>query len=218
MKTQFVLIPLMLLAAAALACGGLPSAVTSPALYKDNFSDSSSGWCVSSSANSATAYAGGEYVFKVLRGNWYVWCNPGQTFSDIHVDVTAKNNSNTDDTYFGLICDDTKSADQKTETFYYLGFTRVNSYTITMSSNGKDTVLSEGTSPSITTNANSYSVGADCPSNGHLALYADGKQISTATDTTLSSGDIGLFAWSGDQAPAEIHYNNVVVTKLAASK
>ena len=216
MKTPFVLMPLALLVAAALACG--PSLGGSPALYKDNFSDSGSGWCVDSSANSSLAYLGGEYVFKVVRGNWYVWCNPSQNFTDIHVQVTATNMSRTADTFFGVICDDTTTADKKTETFYYLGFTAVNTYTITMSKNGKDTVLSEGTSPSITTNANSYSVGADCPSNGHLVLYADNKQIASATDTTLTGGDIGLFAWTGDQAPAEIHYDDVVVTKLAASK
>ena len=56
-------------------------------------------------------------------------------------------------------------------------------------------------------------MGADC-GNGDLVLYVDGQQVASASDSTYTSGDTGLFAWSGDKVPAEIRYDDFVVTKL----
>ncbi len=213
------LVPLVLLVAAALACSSsapsLPNLPAATTLYKDNFSDSGSGWCVDSTKSSSLDYAGGEYVFKVISDNWFVWCNPGQNFNAIHVEVTAKNVGNTSDTMFGLICNDQKAAEQQNEDLYYLGFSADGHYTITLTKGGTDQVLSKGTTPDIPTSAISYTVGADC-GGGQLALYADGKKIASARDSTYTSGDIGLFAWTGDKAPAEIHYDDIVVTSLTS--
>jgi hypothetical protein len=52
----------------------------------------------------------------------------------------------------------------------------------------------------------------DC-ADGNIALYVDGSKVDSADDDTYSSGDIGLFAWTGDGTPAEIHYDNLVVTE-----
>ncbi len=219
MNSLRVLVPLTLLAAAVLACSPssptLPSLPASTTLYKDDFSDSGSGWCSDSTASSSLDYSGGEYVFKVLKANWFVWCNPGQNFDAIHAEVTAKDVGNTSDTIFGLICNDQKASESANEDLYYLGFSADGHYTITLTKGGNDNDLAHGTSTDIPTNAISYTVGADC-GGGNLALYADGKKIASAKDSTYTSGDVGLFVWTGDGAPAEIHYDNIVVTKLAS--
>jgi hypothetical protein len=213
------LLPLVLLIAAALACSpsvpNVPGLPASTALYKDNFSNASSGWCVDSTKSSSLDYSGGEYVFKVITDNWFVWCNPGQNFNSIHVEVTAKNVGNTADTMFGVICNDQKATEAQNEDLYYLGFSADGHYTITLTKGGQDSVLTKGTSKDIATSAISYTVGADC-GGGQLALYADGKKIASASDATYESGDVGLFAWTGDKAPAEIHYDDMVVTALAS--
>jgi hypothetical protein len=210
-----LLIPLALLAAAALACSpSAPSLPANTALYKDDFSDSGSGWCVDSTANSSLDYLNGEYVFKVVKDNWFVWCNPGQNLGDIHIEVTARDVSNTSDTTFGVICNDQKAAEQTDEALYYLGFRPDGHYTIALSKGGQDQVLTKGTSNSIPSTAISYTVGADC-GGGHLTLYANGTKIASASDSTYTTGDVGLFAWTGDGAPAEVHYDNLVVTKLS---
>ena len=217
MNNRRLYVALGLLVAAALACS--PSAVLPGAtsLYKDNFSDSNSGWCSSSSsASSSLDYSGGEYVFNVLDPNWYVWCNPGQSFGDIHIEVTAKNIGGTSDTVFGLICNDQKASSQTDEDFYYMGISSDGSYTMRLYKGGKDTVLAEDQSNLIKTNAVSYTVGADC-AGGNLALYVNGARIATAHDTTYTSGDVGLFAWTGDKSPAEIYYDDLVVTKLSSA-
>lgn len=209
------LLPLALLVAAALACTpGVPSLPGSITLYKDNFSDSSSGWCVDSTKSSSLAYTGGEYVFKVIDPNWFVWCNPGQTLGDIHVEVTAKNIGGQTDTVFGLICNDQKATEQANEDFYYMGISTDGHYTMRLYKGGKDTVLAEDKSSIIPAKAVSYTLGADC-AGGNLALYVNGAKIATAHDATYTSGDVGLFAWTGDGAPSEIHYDNIVVTKFS---
>jgi hypothetical protein len=195
-----------------------PTAVlptSSIALYRDNFSNASSGWCVASTKSSSLAYTGGEYVVNVITSNWFVWCNPGQNFNSIHVEATAKNVGNTPDTIFGVICNDQKASQQHNEDLYYLGFSSSGHYTITLTKGGVDQVFSQGTSPDIATNAINYTVGADC-SGGQYVLYANGKKIASASDSTYTSGDVGLFAWTGDKVPAEIHYDDIVVTKLGS--
>jgi hypothetical protein len=213
MKKWFALVPLAALALAALACGsgtsgnGNSNGNDTPALYRENFSDDNSGWCVDSDSTSALAYSGGEYVFNVSDTEWFVWCNPNENFDDIHVEVTAKNVADTSDTVFGLMC----HFQEESQDFYYGGFTANGDYTIRLYQDGEDVVLAEGTTDDIDADADSYLVGLDC-ANGNIALSLDGKKIDDADDDTYSSGDIGLFAWTGDDAPAEIHYDDLVVT------
>jgi len=216
MNNRSVIAPLGLLVAAALACSPTSVLPGATALYKDDFSDTGSGWCVDSNASSSTNYGGGEYIIKITDPNLVVWCNPGQTFDNIHVQVTAKNTSSKSDTVFGLICNDQKAATQADESFYFMGITAGGNYTIRLSQAGKDKVLAEDKSKAITTNAISYTLGADC-AGGNLALYVDGAQIASAHDATYATGDVGLFAWTGDGAPAEVHFDDLVVTKLASA-
>ena len=211
MKKWFGLVPLALLALAALACGsgtsGNGNGNETPALYRENFSDSNSGWCVDSDSTSALDYSGGEYVFEVNDPEWFVWCNPDENFDDIHLEVTAKNTGDTGDTVFGLMC----HFQNDSQDFYYGGFTANGDYTIRLYQDGEDVILAEGTTDDIDANADSYLVGLDC-ANGNIALYLDGQEIDSASDDTYSSGDIGLFAWTGEDTPAEIHYDDLVVT------
>ncbi len=220
MNNRRVYLALALLLAAVLACSpslsNLPSLPGATSLYKDGFSDSGSGWCVDSSKSSKLNYSNGAYVFNVIDPNWFVWCNPGQTFGDIHVEVTAQNTSGNSDTIFGVICNDQKATAQVNEDFYYMGISADGHYTMRLYKGGKDQVLAEDTSAAIATNAVSYTVGADC-AGGDLALYVDGTKIASAHDDTYTSGDVGLFVWTGDKAPAEIHYDNIVVTKLTVA-
>ena len=211
MNKRALLVPLALLALAALACGsgtGNGGTAVPAALYRENFSDSESGWCVDSDSTSALDYSGGKYVFEVNDEEWFVWCNPNENFDDIHLEVTAENTGDTGDTVFGLMC----HFQDATSDFYYAGITADGDYTIRLYQDGEDVILAEGTSDAVDASAASYTVGMDC-ANGEIALYLDGDQIDSARDDTYNSGDIGLFAWTGNDAPAEIHYDDLVVTE-----
>ena len=70
------------------------------------------------------------------------------------------------------------------------------------------------TSDAITQNASSYRIGADC-GNGTLTFYVDGKQIDSVSDSTYTSGGVGLFAWSGEETSGtDVTFDDFVMTKL----
>lgn len=210
MNKRLLVVPLAALTLAALACGsstGDTGDNGGTALYRDNFSNSDSGWCVDSDDTSALDYKGGQYVFEVNDPEWFVWCNPDENFDDIHVEVTVENTGDTSDTVFGLIC----HFQNATSDFYYGGISANGKYTLRLYQDGEDQILAEGDTD-VDASAASYKVGLDC-ANGEIALYLNGDKVDSASDDTYSSGDIGLFAWTGDETPAEIHYDDLVVTK-----
>jgi hypothetical protein len=207
MNKRVLWIPLALLVLAALACGsGNGSA---PALYRDSFGNSDSGWCEDSDDTSALSYSSGKYVFEVSDTEWFVWCNPEENFDDIHLEVIAENPGGTSDTVFGLMCHYQSASDD----FYYVGITSAGDYTIRLYQAGEDDILAEGTSDDIPADADTYTLGMDC-AGGQIALYVNGTQIDSASDSTYSSGDIGLFAWTGDEVPAEVRFDDLVVTGI----
>jgi hypothetical protein len=67
----------------------------------------------------------------------------------------------------------------------------------------------------IKSGADSYRLGADCGGNGTLTLYVDGQQVDSANDTAYSSGNVGLFAWSGEELNGtDVSFDDFKVTKL----
>jgi len=211
MNKRFLWAPLGLLALAALACGSGTSngngTEAAPALYRDNFSDEGSGWCVDSDADAALSYDSGQYLFEVNDTEWFVWCNPGENFDDVHLEVSVENSGGTGDTAFGLMCHFQEASGD----FYYAGVTAAGDYIISLYQNGEDNFLAEGTTDEVDPDAGTYQVGMNC-NNGTIALYVNGTKIDSGDDDTYSSGDIGLFAWTVDEAPAEIRYDDIVVT------
>jgi hypothetical protein len=66
----------------------------------------------------------------------------------------------------------------------------------------------------IASGADSYRLGADC-GNNTLALYVDGQLIDSVTDSTYTSGNVGLFAWSGEELNGtNVSFDDFVLTKL----
>ncbi len=55
----------------------------------------------------------------------------------------------------------------------------------------------------------------DC-GKGTLALYVDGQQIASVSDTTYSGGGVGLFTWSGEDATkTDVSFDDFMVAQLA---
>ncbi len=222
-RKKLLSIPLMVLAfasLAALACsalsggGATPEPTAVPALFKDDFSSSSSGWSTFTSANASVDYVDGKYVMKVFTDKWFVWGNPSESFDNTHIEVTAQNTGSATDTSFGIIC----NYQSDTQQYYYVGIDTQGFYAIAKTIPGQaDFFLTNdnqwATSDDITKDAASYNIGADC-GGGTLTLYVDGKQIASVTDSDYGAGDVGLFAWTEEQVNGEIHFDDLVVTAL----
>jgi hypothetical protein len=216
MTKKHSLVPVVLLALAALACAVPNLPVGDGSLFKDDFASDSSGWGTGTDAESSVEYSGGEFVIKVFLDNYFVWSIPGMdNVSNVHVEATVKNVTGESQTAFGVICNH-----QVTDSYYYFAITSSGDYAIAKTAVAKDDEFLTNdnqwaVSDDITQNAASYRIGADCGSDGTLRLLVDGKQIASATDTSYTGGEVGLFVWTGEETNADIRFDDIVVTSLS---
>jgi len=210
-----VLLAVGLLVLASLSCSML-SALGSGALLEDDFSKNDSGWGTGTDADSSVEYTNGGLQMQVFTKNYFIWSTPNtEDYDSVHMEVTVNNNDTDSTTAFGFMC----YQQVVDSSFYYFAITPAGEYAIAKASlAASDVFLTNndewGSSDLIAVNAPSYRVGADC-GNGTLTLYVDGKQIDSVTDSTYTTGGVGLFTWSGeDAASADLTFDDFVMTKL----
>jgi hypothetical protein len=206
-----VLVSIIGLIALTLACSSLSLPGIgggSSDILNDDFSSSSSGWGTGTDSDSSVEYANNGLQFKVFSPYYITWSNPDQkTYSGVHIDVTAQNNSTDNLTMFGIICHE-----QVTQSFYYLGVAADGYYAIAKSEVDQDNVyFADGTSSAIPTGSEPFTISADC-GNGSLALYVNGQQLASVQETAFTSGYVGLFAWSDEKTnAADVTFDNFVI-------
>jgi hypothetical protein len=211
MTTKFpkVLLAVFALVLVSLACS-LPG---SSALLEDDFSDAT--WGTGTDADSSVEYQNETLHFSVSKPLYFVWSTPNDTvYENIHIEVTAVNNSADSTGAFGIIC----HLQDITDTSYYFAVTGAGEYAIGRYTLTSDDLLTNGgewgTSSAIPTDADSYRIGADC-GNNTLTLYVNGQQVDSVTDSTYTSGMVGLYAWSGEeQNGTDVSFDDFIVTKL----
>lgn len=194
-----------------LACNALGGG----ALLDDDFSGSDSSWGTGTDADSSVEYLNDGLNMFVAKDFWFVWSTPNsELYDNVHIEVTAKNDSADSTGAFGIICNM-----QVTDTSYYFAITGAGEYGIGRYTLTDDVLLTNGgqwgTSGAIQSGLSSYRIGADCGSDGTLTLYVDGQQIDSVNDTTYSAGYVGLFAWSGEELNGtDVTFDDFVVTRL----
>ena len=195
---------------ASLACS-LPG---SGALLEDDFSGSDVTWGTGTDADSSVEYSNGMLNFAVNKDLYFVWSTPNsEDYENIHIEVTAINNSTDSAGAFGVICNL-----QITNTSYYFAVTGAGEYAIGRYTFAGDTLLTNdgqwSKSNMIAPDADSYRIGADC-GNNTLTLYVDSQQVDSVSDSTYTSGNVGAFAWSGEQLNGtDVSFDDFVVTRL----
>jgi hypothetical protein len=228
-QSKISLLSIAALLVCSLACSAVSSFVATPTpaptstpppsptpepnaeIFSDNFSSTSTGWGTGTDAESSVEYVDGGLQFKVFTDLFVTWSGPDQVkYSDVHIDVTVKNNSTDELALFGIICHEQDSQD-----FYYLGVGGDGYYAIAKSEVGKDNeYYSDGNSSAIPTDNQPFTLGADCGS-GNLALYVNGQQIASAQDSSFTSGYIGLFAWSNEiENSTDVTFDDFVLSEL----
>jgi hypothetical protein len=218
MMMKRLLLALSALGLAALACG-TPSVNTDPTtqppvpnrkvLYQDNFSDANSGWPSASDADKSASYsADGQYLLTVMAAQQDVWAHPGQNFTDVSVEVDAVKTGGPDNNSFGLVC---RFVDN--DNFYYFlvssdGYQVIGKY----EAGESKFISSEQMQPSsaITSGSSTNHLRADCDGST-LTLYANGQQIATVTDSSFTSGDVGVIVGTFEEGNVSISFDNFVV-------
>jgi hypothetical protein len=212
-KKLFVAV--LALALVTLACavplpsaGGNTSSGGNQVLFHDDFSDQSGGWSTSTTQNGVAEYGSGGLRIRVDTPQYDKWSHPSKNFSDVRVEVDAVKQSGPDKNDIGIIC-----RYKDSDNFYYGvigndGYVMIITYV-----NGQDTTLAEDQTDGVV-NAGSATnhVRFDCVGST-LTLYANGKQVATGTDSSLSSGDIGLIVGTYEDGGVDVVFNNFFVYK-----
>ena len=215
-KLTKVVLAISALVLTSLGCGAFSSLLGDASLVKDDFSDSNSGWGTGTDTDSSVEYSNGGLQMLVYTPNYLTWSTPNTTdYENVHVEATVTHNDTNPTTAFGVICNEQGVL----ASYYYFVITPSGEYAIAKASVAlSDVFLTNndqwGSSDLIAENAASYRVGADC-GNGTLTLYVDGNQIASVSDTTYTTGRVGMITWSGDEAPsADVVFDDFVVTAL----
>jgi len=196
------------------AAPGQPSNV----LFKDDFSDTSSGWDSVNNADGVTDYTDGAYEIQVNtigeKGNGLdMWANPGQDFSgDVRVEVDATKIGGPDNNDLGLICRYNKTSDNYN--YYYFLISSDGYVGIAKMVDSSSSIISgDQLVQSDTVKIGELNhIRADCVGS-KLTLYVNGQEAASATDTTFTGGDVGLIAGTYDTPGTDIKFDNFVVTK-----
>ncbi len=185
-------------------------------LFQDDFSDPSSGWDQFSDADGLTDYDSGVYRIFVDTPEFTFWANPGlgNTLpSDVRVEVDATKIGGPDFNDFGVLC--RYSGSGSTASFYefiitsdgYAGIVRV-------TDSSQDVISGDGQLQSfdavIQGNATNR-IKAECFGNS-LTLYVNDIVLTSVTDTTLTSGDVGLLTSTYEESGVDVHFDNFLVT------
>lgn len=212
LKSWNFFISTVVLALAAMACATPDvNALLNP-LPKDDFSSSSSGWGTATDNFKSVEYANDGLQMIVYEPYYVTWSAPDTTYyENVHMDVKVTNQGADPEALFGFICNE----EGTTNNFYYVGVSPDGYYAFIKSSIAADDVfLKEGTSDMISSNPIEMNLGLDCK-NGSMTLYVNGQAIDTVSDSTYTTGVIGLFAASDDiQTGTSVLFDDFVVTKI----
>jgi Domain of Unknown Function (DUF1080) len=209
---------------ASLACsfGGIGSGTgsgpDSNVLFQDDFSNSLSGWDSVTDDDRITNYKDGSYQIQVNTigtggSGMDMWANPGLSFDgDVRVEVDATKNDGPDDNDMGVICRYTDNDDSFHFYFFlissdgYVGISKMDNTSSHLIS-GEEMLQSD----TIKTGETNH-IRADCIGS-KLTLYVNGQQAATATDTSYTTGDVGLIAGTFDTPGTDVLFDNFKVTK-----
>jgi hypothetical protein len=182
-------------------------------LFKDDFSNTSSGWDKLTDDAGTTDYLNGKYEITVADTSSYLFANPS-TLADttdvsIGVDVLKSNDIQHD---MGIICRYVDS-----DNFYYFMVSSDGYFSIGKFKDGNEerigsTDMRQDNAGIINTGTADNHLRADCVGDT-LTLYANGVQLFQTQDSDFAKGNVGLIAGSYDTAPVTVYFDNFVVTQ-----
>ena len=195
------------------ASSAQPSYYSLP-LY-DDFSDPNSGWETWEDAGGAVGYSNGSY-FSVSKTNSSIAIGyPYMFFDDtvIEVDATAASGPGNNSFSYGVTCRIRNDGsgyffEIGADGFYTVGvFTGTDTWTSLLS--GDEWQASSAINQGLATNH----LVVTC-AGSLLRLEVNGQVVFEGQDSTYPDGDIGLGAVTYDKnnTPAEVHFDNLVVT------
>ncbi len=220
-KMKLATFCLLILAGFALAgCAGLPlvshllgqaeKTARPEVAFSDDFSDPKSGWDRLQSPLGMTDYRKGTYQMLVTAPSTDLFANPGLSFKDVIVEVTAARLDGPDSNNYGVIC---RYKDEKN--FYaaqissggYGGIFRMRNGVYRLL--GGDQMLPV---PAVLGGNAPNRIRFECVGST-LRLAVNGAMVDEREDKQFEFGDVGLIAGAFDQPGVHIAFDDFTVTQ-----
>ncbi len=179
-------------------------------LYTDDFSSTASGWEVGDYSTGRVGYGNGFYLVTSDGFGGTMWGVANQQFADLTISVEATqvqapSNDNND---YGVAC----RIQPNGEGYYFLisgdGF-----FSILRADESDFVPLVDWTTTEAVHLGNSTNELVAVCDGANLSLTVNGERLASASDSTYSSGDLGLTATSYEDVQTEIHFDNLTVTR-----
>lgn len=178
-------------------------------LFRDNFSDSSSGWGNLDVVEGSASYENSRYVIQIDHEQVDLFANPGlQISGGVVVEVVATKVAGSDNNDFGILC-----RYQDPSNYYYFVISSDGYFAAFIVLDDKISFIGvEGwiKSSSIHTGSASNTIRVECVGSA-FRLYANGSLLIELQDNTFSGGDVGLIAGTFDVPGTIIAFDDFVV-------
>jgi hypothetical protein len=186
--------------------------VSGSVIYQDDFSDFNSGWPSDDFTEGSTGYYNGQYHIVVNETNYAVWAASSTgVYGDVIVEADGVKLGGPDENEFGLLCRFVDNGNFYAATIasdgYYFIWRRIN--------NGDWEMVGMETgefSEAIHTGTQSNRIRLECVGSS-LTLYANGTLLRQVQDSSLTSGDVGLYAGTFEEAGTDVLFDNFVITQ-----
>jgi hypothetical protein len=214
-KLKSFIICLLLLSIGLLtACGGILDTSTVGAagpllLFEDDFSNTSSGWEISSQGG-IKDYFNGTYHIGVDDPNIFSWSVANQNYGDVIIDVDVAFTGSAELAEMGVICRMENDQD-----FYFLTIRSDGGYAIFKMYQGNEFFLgmkgyqhSDAINPGLATNH----IKVECKGE-ELALTVNDQELARVNDSSYQVGDVGLIAGAFSDTDVNVFFDNFYVNQ-----
>lgn len=202
----FRLAALLILAASLSNCSLIPPAdPRGQLLFRDDFSNKSSGWKRSISDDLTMDYIDGAFTFQIRQPAVEAWSTPGLQLYDVDIEVDAAHTGSARGTMFGLIC-----RYQNPDNYYFFLISDDGYAAIGSNVQGERQLLSHPTMlpfESIHTGSSTNHLEAVCAAES-LRFSVNGSLLAEVQDTRFKGGDVGLIVISSDEPGGEIRFSS----------
>jgi hypothetical protein len=176
-------------------------------LYKDEFEDNATGWARLANDNGIMDYDNGGYRILVRKPKLNFWSIPKKNFSDARTEVDVIKLNGPDENRMGLICR------YQSGNYYFFVISNDGYYAIGKFIGGMTLLLGQSTEMQASDTIQQGTMNhlrADCVGNT-LTFYVNYKQVASATDKDLPSGDVGVLAGSFSEPGVDVLFDDFVV-------
>jgi len=183
-------------------------------LFEDDFEDDGSGWEIGEYDFGSVGYGDGVYVVEALSDGDPMWGVAYQDFDDVVIEVDASQVSAgpEDNNAYGVVCRDQGESNNNG---YYMHISGDGYYAIHVATDGEFEALVDWTESSSIRQGNATNHIRVICDGSTLTLFVNGRKLAEAEDSTYASGDVALTATSFEDAPTEVHFDDLVVREPA---